>query len=174
MFVGVGVRVAVGGTGVAVEVAVGDVGVCVGAGVEVDVGVGVAVTVAVNVRVAVAGTEVGVAVAVGVGVAVAPEFCVGVAVGAGGLYPSVITSKSLAERPANAGFRTSLFQRVSWVPVMYMSEPLSATRRPYFFMARKTFWASAGKEEMSFPAFSRRREPIGRAPVVEPARWEAG
>jgi hypothetical protein len=57
---------------------------------------------------------------------------------------------------------------------MYMSEPLSATRRPYFFIARKIFCASAGKEEMSLPAFRRSRAPIGSAPEVEPARCEAG
>ena len=57
---------------------------------------------------------------------------------------------------------------------MYMSEPLSATIRPYFFIARKIFWASAGKEEMSLPALSLRRAPIGSAPAVEPARCEAG
>ena len=57
---------------------------------------------------------------------------------------------------------------------MYMSEPLSATMTPYFFIARKIFWASGGKEEMSLLAFSLKRAPIGRAPAVEPARWEAG
>jgi hypothetical protein len=57
---------------------------------------------------------------------------------------------------------------------MYMSEPLSATRRPYFFIARKIFCASAGKEEMSLPAFRRSRAPIGSAPPVDPALCDAG
>lgn len=146
-------------------------------GVTVRVGVGVAVDVAVEVAVAVGCVAVGVGVEVAVAVGVAVLVAVGVVAGvwvpvgvcAGEEYPRAMTSKSLAERPANAGFRTSLFQRVSKVPVMYMSEPLSATRRPYFFMARKIFWASAGNEEMSFPAFRRRRAPIGTAPEVEPA-----
>ena len=47
-----------------------------------------------------------------------------------GCQPSCTTSKSLAVRPPNAGFSTPLFQRVSNVPLMYMSEPLSATIRP--------------------------------------------
>src|SRR6188474_541896 len=55
----------------------------------------------------------------------------------GGFHPSCTTSKSLAFSVANAGFSTSLFQRVSNVPEMYMSEPLSATINPYFCIARK-------------------------------------
>src|SRR5262245_33944720 len=55
----------------------------------------------------------------------------------GGFHPSCTTSKSLADRSANAGLSTSLFQRVSKVPVTYMSLPLSATIRPYFCIARK-------------------------------------
>src|SRR5262245_17454005 len=47
-----------------------------------------------------------------------------------GVQPSVTTSKSLAVSAAKAGLRTSLFQRTSKVPPMYMSEPLSATMRP--------------------------------------------
>ena len=57
---------------------------------------------------------------------------------------------------------------------MYMSDPLSATITPYFFIARKIFWASAGNEEMSLLAFSLSRAPIGSAPAVEPARCDAG
>ena len=57
---------------------------------------------------------------------------------------------------------------------MYMSEPLSATITPYFFIARKIFWTSAGKEEMFLLALSLSRAPIGSAPEVEPARCEAG
>ena len=57
---------------------------------------------------------------------------------------------------------------------MYMSEPLSARIRPYFFIARKIFCASAGNEEMSLLAFKRSRVPMGGAPDVEPARCEAG
>ena len=44
--------------------------------------------------------------------------------------PSSTTSKSLAVSAANAGFSTLLFHRASIVPVMYMSDPLSATMRP--------------------------------------------
>ena len=40
------------------------------------------------------------------------------------------TSKSSAVSPRNAGFSTSLFHRASIVPVMYMSDPLSATISP--------------------------------------------
>jgi hypothetical protein len=53
--------------------------------------------------------------------------------------PSWTTSKSPAFRLANAGFKTLLFQFVSKVPLIYMSEPLSATISPYFCMARKIF-----------------------------------
>ena len=73
----------------------------------------------------------------------------------------------------------SLFQRVSNVPVMYMSLPLSATMSPYFCIARKIFCAfgslvrSAGSEPLTF-AFKRSRAPIGSAPDVDPARCEAG
>ena len=73
-----------------------------------------------------------------------------------------------------------LFQRVSKVPVMYMSEPLSATISPYFCIARKILLhvgdrlvRSAG----SWPStlvFSRSRAPIGNAPAVLPARCDAG
>src|ERR1051325_3202971 len=50
---------------------------------------------------------------------------------AGGLpQPSAITSKSSALSDPNAGFRTSLFQCASIVPVVYMSLPLSATIKP--------------------------------------------
>src|SRR5215475_1278997 len=47
-----------------------------------------------------------------------------------GCQPSWMTSKSLAVNNANAGFKMSLFHRVSNVPVIYMSLPLSATMRP--------------------------------------------
>ena len=47
-----------------------------------------------------------------------------------GCQPSWTTSKSLAVRAPNAGLRMSLSQRVSKVPPMYMSEPLSATMSP--------------------------------------------
>src|SRR5215467_3512714 len=47
-----------------------------------------------------------------------------------GCQPSWMTSKSLAVNNANAGFKMSLFHRVSKVPVIYMSLPLSATMRP--------------------------------------------
>src|SRR5262245_25830020 len=47
-----------------------------------------------------------------------------------GFHPSWITSKSLAVSAPNAGFRMSLSHRVSNIPVMYMSVPLSATIRP--------------------------------------------
>src|SRR5437667_336797 len=54
----------------------------------------------------------------------------------------------------------SLFQRVSKVPVTNMSEPLSATMRPYVFMARKTFCTSGVKPEMSLAARRRRVAPL--------------
>src|SRR5215831_2038493 len=47
-----------------------------------------------------------------------------------GCQPSWMTSKSLVVSNANAGFTMSLFHRVSKVPVIYMSLPLSATMRP--------------------------------------------
>src|SRR5262249_19804700 len=55
-----------------------------------------------------------------------------VAGGRGGapFHPSCTTSKSLAMSAENAGLRIELFQRASIVPVMYMSEPLSATIKP--------------------------------------------
>ena len=102
-----------------------------------------------------------------------------VAGAATGFHPSWITSKSPAVSAANAGFRMSLFQRVSNVPVMYRSEPLSATMSPYFCIARKilrTFGSlvrSAGSAPLTF-ALSRSRAPIGSAPAVEPARCDAG
>src|SRR5215813_6540841 len=42
-----------------------------------------------------------------------------------GCHPSWMTSKSLAVNSANVGFKMSLSHRVSKVPVMYMSLPLS-------------------------------------------------
>src|SRR5205823_6612414 len=50
--------------------------------------------------------------------------------------PSWITSKSLAVRLRKAGFSSSLFQRESIAPLMYMSQPLSATIRPCLSIAR--------------------------------------
>lgn len=47
-----------------------------------------------------------------------------------GFQPSSSTSKSSAVRLAKAGLRTSLSQRASIVPVMYMSLPLSARINP--------------------------------------------
>src|SRR5262252_3145767 len=47
-----------------------------------------------------------------------------------GCQPRSMTSKSLAVSNANAGFTRSLFHRISNVPVIYMSLPLSATRSP--------------------------------------------
>ena len=81
----------------------------------------------------------------------------------GGCQPSWTTSKSFAVNASKAGLSTSLSQRSSQVPLMYMSEPLSATIRPYRFIARKIFWISGAKPEMSLPAFSRSRAPIGSA-----------
>ncbi len=107
VLVGFGPRGVFVGVGVGVSVAVGgaDVGLAVTAAVGVRVAVGVLVAVAV-------GRDC-VGVAVGVAVGVVAGTCVAVGVGAGGLYPSVMTSKSLATSPANAGFSVSLFQRVS-------------------------------------------------------------
>ena len=47
-----------------------------------------------------------------------------------GCQPRWMTSKSLAVSNANAGFTMSLCHRVSKVPVIYMSLPLSATMSP--------------------------------------------
>jgi MerR family transcriptional regulator/heat shock protein HspR len=47
-----------------------------------------------------------------------------------GCQPRVITSKSLAVSAPNAGLRMLLSHRVSKVPLMYMSDPLSATISP--------------------------------------------
>ena len=96
-----------------------------------------------------------------------------------GFQPSSTTSKSLALKSANAGFRMSLFHRVSKVPVMYMSEPLSATISPYFCIARKIFrmLGSAVRSTGSWPltvVFRRSLAPIGSAPAVVPARCDAG
>ncbi len=91
-----------------------------------------------------------------------------------------MTSKSLALNSENAGFRMSLFQRVSKVPLMYMSVPLSATIAPYFCIARKilrTFGSlvrSAGSNPFPSTVFSRIRAPIGSALAVDPARCDAG
>src|SRR6185369_8554272 len=84
----------------------------------------------------------------------------------GGFQPRSITSKSLADSSENAGLRMSLFQRVSNVPVTYMSVPLSATIRPYFCMARtiRRRFGSAVRSAGSLPptlVFRRRRAPIG-------------
>ena len=55
-----------------------------------------------------------------------------------------------------------------------MSEPLSATIRPYVFMARKIFCIAGGKPEMSFDALSRSRVPLGGADPLLPATCDAG
>ncbi len=47
-----------------------------------------------------------------------------------GCQPRVTTSKSVAVSAPNAGFRMLLSHRVSNVPLMYMSDPLSATISP--------------------------------------------
>lgn len=57
---------------------------------------------------------------------------------------------------------------------MNMFEPLSATIRPYVFIAWSTRWTAGVKPERLTLAFSRRRAPIGSEPAVLPARWEAG
>ena len=49
-----------------------------------------------------------------------------------------------------------------------MSVPLSATIRPYVFIARKIFCTSGVNPEMSRLAFSRSRAPIGSAPAWSP------
>jgi hypothetical protein len=47
------------------------------------------------------------------------------------LTPSELHNfESPAVRLRNAGLSSSLFQRLSMAPLMYMSEPLSATIRP--------------------------------------------
>ena len=68
-----------------------------------------------------------------------------------------------ASASANAGFRMSLFQRVSKVPVMYMSEPLSATMRPYRCIARKIFCTLASPCAARDRAVHRLLEPQPRA-----------
>ena len=53
---------------------------------------------------------------------------------------------------------------------MYMSEPLSATISPYFFIARKIFCDRRARAQRGIGpftlAFSRSRAPIGSAPAV--------
>jgi len=98
---------------------------------------------------------------------------------AGGFQPSWITSKSLALSRLKAGLSVSLSQRVSNVPEMYMSLPLSAMIRPYFCIVRKMRRAigSAVRSTGSWPltsAFRRRRVPSGGAPAPLPASCEAG
>ena len=64
----------------------------------------------------------------------------------------------------------------SAVPPKYQLEPLSARISPYCCMARSTTWACGEYPEMSYPAFSRNRAPIGgRFGLLEPpASWRAG
>src|SRR5262249_11051930 len=88
--------------------------------------------------------------------------------------PSFTTSKSEAFSDPKAGFSTSLFQRVSYVPLMYMSDPLSATISPYRCIARKIRWTSGVYPVSGLLALSLSRAPIGRAPVADPARCDAG
>ena len=65
-------------------------------------------------------------------------------------------------------------QRGSFVPVTNMSLPLSATIRPYVFIAWNSRCTCGEYDEMSTLALSRSRAPIGNAPAVLPARCEAG
>jgi hypothetical protein len=57
---------------------------------------------------------------------------------------------------------------------MYMSLPLSATIRPYVFIAWKIFCTAGSNPEMFTLALSRKRVPIGGAAEFEPASCEAG
>ena len=94
--------------------------------------------------------------------------------GADGCQPNWTTSKSPAWIEENAGLRMPLSQRASYVPCTYMSDPLSATIRPYVFIAWKIRCTGAVNPEMSFDALRRRRAPIGGALAFEPATCEAG
>src|SRR6202171_6161160 len=72
--------------------------------------------------------------------------------------------------------RSLLFQRLSGAPLMYMALPLSARMIPYFFSAVRITWFCAEKPEISKPAFSRMRIPMGGAlgSVTDEAQCEAG
>src|SRR5579862_3783862 len=59
--------------------------------------------------------------------------------------------------------RSSLLQRSSGAPLMYMDEPLSAMIIPYFFMAFRITWFVAENVETSKLDLSRNRIPIGAA-----------
>src|SRR5581483_4146297 len=63
-------------------------------------------------------------------------------------------------------WRLVLFQRESGAPEMYHADPLSAITMPYFFNAVRITWTSGGKGEISKPAFSRKRWPIGGYAVL--------
>src|SRR5438552_2269104 len=91
-----------------------------------------------------------------------------------GCQPRCTTSKSLACSMPNALLSASMFQRLSYEPLMYISEPLSATINPYFMKARKIFCTSAEKPEMFVVDLSRRRAPIGGALAFDPASCDAG
>ena len=94
--------------------------------------------------------------------------------------PSCTTSKSEARSVLNWGWKPASKRAGhcrSKVPLTNMSEPLSATIRPCFFMARKTRRTQGSEKrvsEMSVDALRRSRAPMGSAPEVEPARCEAG
>src|SRR3954471_23843968 len=72
--------------------------------------------------------------------------------------------------------RFSSDQRRSEVPEMNQLEPLSATIRPYCFIAAAMTCAGPVIPEMSYAAPSRSRRPIGGAVALEvsPAQWDAG
>src|ERR1700692_753299 len=72
--------------------------------------------------------------------------------------------------------RSLLSQFASGAPLMYIEDPLSAMIIPYFFSAVRITWFAAENPEMSKPALSRRRMPIGAASAFDEfaAQCDAG
>src|SRR6202021_670958 len=75
------------------------------------------------------------------------------------IVPVCTTSKSEAVICFRR-FRSVLFQRLSGAPLMKIALPLSARINPYFFMAVRITWSSAGHPEISTEALRRRRSPL--------------
>lgn len=67
-------------------------------------------------------------------------------------------------------------QLLSALPWKNQSEPLSASSRPYVFIAASTVRVSARSPAVLYDAFSRKRAPIGGrfASFAAPAWWRAG
>ena len=69
------------------------------------------------------------------------------------------------------------FQPSSLSPWKYQSEPMSATMRPYVFIASATTFPGPLKLDASKLDCRRRRSPIGGSELPnwdEPAKWVAG